>query len=114
MATVAFTVAVWLLPALSAIVVGVAAMVVIAGLVPVLVGPLDVAVTVYTAPTVVPVVKVIVATPLALVCAGLGTPNDPPVPDLEKVTQSPGVATGLSYWSASCAVMVTGEPTGGL
>ena len=59
-------------------------------------------------------VRVIVATPLALVVAGLAPLNDPPVPVLVKVTARPPVATGLLYWSASCAVMVTAELMGGL
>jgi hypothetical protein len=89
--------------------------VVIAAEVPVLVeGTVLVAVTVQAVPTVAAVVNAIVATPAALVVAGLAPENAPPVPVLVNVTARPGVATALPYWSASCAVIVTAWPARGL
>ena len=111
-ATAVLTVAVWPLPPFRAIRVGVPAMVVMAAVVPV--RPALTPVTVYTVPTVVPVVKVMVAAPVGPVVAGLGVPSVPPVPVFVKRTDCPGWATALPYWSAICAVMVTGEPMGGV
>ena len=85
------------MPALTEIFAGVPAMAVIAGVVPVLVGPLLEAVTAYTVPTVVPVVSVTVATPAPFVVV-LAPLSDPLLFGvLVKVTGTPRVATGLSY-----------------
>src|SRR5436309_4278187 len=64
-------------------------------------------------PAVVPVVKVTVATPPALVVL-VGLPNDPPAPVLLHVTVLPAVLTGLLFASANCAVIVTALPARGL
>ena len=39
--------------------------------------------------------------------------NEPPVPVLLHLTRMPEVATGLPYWSASCAVSVIDVPATG-
>jgi hypothetical protein len=76
-------------------------------LVPVM-GPSDVAVTVCSVPAVVLVVKATVATPLPSVVL-VGEVKLPPFVLLH-VTTTPGVVTGLSFASASCAVIVTLSP----
>ena len=58
-------------------------------------------------------VKVVVATPFESVLDEVGL-NDPPLPVLLQMTVVPDVLTGLPYWSASWAVMVTAVPCIGL
>ncbi len=112
-ATAEPTVAVWLLPAFTAIDAGGPATVVTAGLVPVLVdGLVLVTVNVYVLPLVLLVVYVAVTMPLAFVVVPL-VRHLPPVPVLLQVTLIPEVATALPYWSASCAVMVIRVPATG-
>src|SRR5688500_5374259 len=63
--------------------------------------------------TVVAVLKVIVAAPVASVVAGLAPVNVPPVVFVN-VTAVPDVATGLLLTSASCARTVTDVPATGV
>ena len=58
------------------------------------------------------VVNVVVATPLALVFVRVEL-KVPPVPVLLHLTLIPEVATGLPYWSASCAYRVMLVPATG-
>src|SRR5713226_4326610 len=73
---------------------------------------LSVAVTVYVA-TVVPVVNVTLATPLAFVVLVPGE-SDPPLPVLLHITVLPEVETTLPLVSANCAVIATLVPAAGL
>jgi hypothetical protein len=112
-ATALPAVAVCALPAYRAIWVGAPGLVLMAALVPVLVPPLVLrAVIVYVLPLVLLVVNVDVATPLAFVFTRVALKR-PPVPVLAQVTRIPEVATGLPYWSASWAVIVTAVPATG-
>ena len=74
---------------------------------------LSVAVTVWTVPATVLVVKTTVATPPVSVRL-VGLANDPPVPVLLHVTVLPEVFTELLFASASCARIVTVSPAVGV
>src|SRR6185369_3533222 len=71
-----------------------------------------VAVTTCTVATVVDVVKLTVATPLAFVLL-VALANEPPFV-LDQVTVCPAVPIGLLFASANCAVIVTAVPATGL
>ena len=57
--------------------------------------------------------NVTVATPLAFVVE-VGEPNEPPAPVFDHVTVLPATPVGVSFWSASCAVIVTLPPAVGV